>query len=84
MRILMPRPEQFSPDPESPAPQEIWEWVHHPVTALLVARLRQKAYRLGSNDSKDDATLIQEARKAQGVESALEEIQRIAKQAKEE
>jgi hypothetical protein len=79
MRIRMPKAEQFSPDPDQVSPEEGAEWLRHPATQVLVARLRRKAYRSDHND-KSDEEIIKEARIAQGVKSALEEIAKLAKE----
>ena len=79
MRIRMPKAEQLYPDPEEVSPEEGAEWLHHPVTQVLVARLRRRAYRSDHNE-KSDEEIIREARIAQGVKSALEEIAKLTKE----
>lgn len=80
MRIRMPKPEELF-RAEKPEREEVREWLSHPATQYLLARLHQKVYRL--RDSSSDETLIKEAHKAQGVDSVLEEINSIAKIASE-
>lgn len=77
MEIRMPKPEDFS-RAARPQVQEVQEWLQNPATQYLVARLQQRAYRLTQGSSSEDSTVITEARMAQGVKAALEEINTIA------
>jgi hypothetical protein len=80
MRVKLPRPEEQFPDPKDrPSPQDRLELEQNPAFLLMLARLQRLAVvgRRRSDKSKEDDEWIKEARIAQGVERALEEIDAV-------
>jgi hypothetical protein len=80
MRVT-PRAEDLYPDPHQVNRAQVREWLEHPVTQLLLARWKRRAH---PSFPTDDTRLLTEARIAQGVNIALEEIQRVFDSAKQE
>jgi hypothetical protein len=69
------------PDPEeAPSREQCRQWLADPVTRLVLARLHRKAYPFDFKKD-DEFELLEKARVAQGVQSALEVIQQVVSNA---